>query len=584
MQDARMVSADGLWVSLTMEHLERETYGLDFVSGGLHDFKNSSPERYRLTAKADPTIDPNTLISCLRAGIEDVCGVKPSVMPPSYASGLMEFEWSVQGIDEGESFRKLVSLVQAARIGKVSSIPQGGSIPKGKQCEFCGRTNDGGWEWSKCKQCGSSFCPEHAEPAEHNCSHKVALGKSGRWPKGGRRENTWVDDIGVYRTVSGTRLRRSHKKGYAIAMATVAILLIATLPYYAPDQLLPLTSYVRGAENTARAWVDQLLHATPGQTAELATFSPAQPDFVDGSANVAFPQDYQTLANYSLTFINRDRALSGLQPVTLSPIASGQQHADSMLYYDYFSHWDVQGYKPYMRYSLLGGRGGVAENIGQSYCTTSTADSSSLTVAPCSLQNLENGIAASEWGMMYNDAAWGNGHRDNILNPTHNRVSIGISYDLSSGKVYFVEDFEDYLINPVTFSFAANSVTLSGTVSTYLDFSQGEVTVMYDTTPLAIPQPELNTNPSYTGAYGGGTPIGAVFTPCPAGYVCSGTTTDGLIASYATTWQSTAGSLLLQFSLSQFTSKYGPGIYTLYLWPSQTASSPITSISLQVGT
>lgn len=27
-----------------------------------------------------------------------------------------------------------------------------------------------------------------------------------------------------------------------------------------------------------------------------------------------------------------------------------------MLYYDYFSHWDTQGYKPYVRYTLLGGQ------------------------------------------------------------------------------------------------------------------------------------------------------------------------------------------------------------------------------------
>ena len=45
---------------------------------------------------------------------------------------------------------------------------------------------------------------------------------------------------------------------------------------------------------------------------------------------------------------------------------------------------------------------------------------------------------------MNNDSeCCGNGHRDNILNSFHNRVSIGVSYDAT--HVYFVEDFETFL-------------------------------------------------------------------------------------------------------------------------------------------
>ena len=78
---------------------------------------------------------------------------------------------------------------------------------------------------------------------------------------------------------------------------------------------------------------------------------------------ISYPSNYNQLANFSLTLINQDRASAGLTPVTLSPIPSAQEHADSMLQNNYFSHWDTQGYKPYMRYSILNGTGFVEENV-----------------------------------------------------------------------------------------------------------------------------------------------------------------------------------------------------------------------------
>src|SRR5271168_2868739 len=54
------------------------------------------------------------------------------------------------------------------------------------------------------------------------------------------------------------------------------------------------------------------------------------------------------LINYALSLINKDRATYGLKNVTLSPITSAQQHSESMLQYNYFSHWDIYGMKPYM--------------------------------------------------------------------------------------------------------------------------------------------------------------------------------------------------------------------------------------------
>src|SRR5579862_1491804 len=84
---------------------------------------------------------------------------------------------------------------------------------------------------------------------------------------------------------------------------------------------------------------------------------------VGGQLEYCQPADLASLQAYSLNLINQDRANFNLTSVTLSPIISAQQHACSMEQNGYFSHWDVQGYKPYMRYSILNGTGAVEENV-----------------------------------------------------------------------------------------------------------------------------------------------------------------------------------------------------------------------------
>ena len=58
---------------------------------------------------------------------------------------------------------------------------------------------------------------------------------------------------------------------------------------------------------------------------------------------------------------------NGLTNVTLSAIDSAQLHAENLLDNNYFSHWDLNGYKPYMRYTLAGGSGSVSENCAVTY-------------------------------------------------------------------------------------------------------------------------------------------------------------------------------------------------------------------------
>jgi uncharacterized protein YkwD len=322
------------------------------------------------------------------------------------------------------------------------------------------------------------------------------------------------------------------------------------------------------------------------------------PAFSGNSSKIDLPPDYGAIANFTLGVINMDRQSAGLQPVTLSGVHSGQQHADSMAYYRYFSHWDNQGYKPYMRYTLLGGTGSVEENAALNYCTTSHPNSTLEVAAPCSLQTVENAINGSEWMMMNNDTACcSNGHRANILDPLHDQVSLGVAYN--STAVFLVEDFENSYIGSESLQVSAGVVTLQGTILAFqkgwMESASGaEISVYFDPTPGNISLSDLRQLTScnqyselkepascqYQGVYDPGTPISTVFYPCPAGRVCSSSGNY----TYAQQWQliHSTGGFDIVFSIGALMAIYGSGVYTFYLWPSETSAGPITSLSVFV--
>lgn len=202
-------------------------------------------------------------------------------------------------------------------------------------------------------------------------------------------------------------------------------------------------SYVANLSSSFSDLVKNVGSGLNSIVAGYPAFEPANPSFVNGRANVTLPQNYTVFANYALSLVNKDRTTFGDPPLSLSAVASGQQHADSMDYFGYFEHVDNQGYSPEQRFDMLGGGYGlVGENQGFDYCNNSPVNATQLSPVPCNVQTIENGITNSEWGMMYNDAiCCNNGHRMNILSTSYTQVAIGIAYNSSTNAVYFVEDF-----------------------------------------------------------------------------------------------------------------------------------------------
>jgi hypothetical protein len=230
-----------------------------------------------------------------------------------------------------------------------------------------------------------------------------------------------------------------------------------------------------------------------------------------------------------------------------------------MLKNGYFSHWDMNGYKPYMRYTLAGGKGAVAENCAWEWLTGNVFGI-----------DVKSALKDLEWNMMYNDSASGWGHKDNILNPIHSRVSIGIAYD--HNHVYFVEDFEDDYISWSQLSVDNNEVAMQGIIQSQQTNIQ-QIAVYYDNpSPLTVNQ--LN-NPPYQHSYDAGTLVAIVVPPLPAGqyYDWSGITEEGIVAN---NWTQNGNDFQISFSLSQIVVINGKGVYTLYLY---TGSDPVDCIT-----
>ncbi|MGC8649160.1 MAG: CAP domain-containing protein [Candidatus Micrarchaeia archaeon] len=253
---------------------------------------------------------------------------------------------------------------------------------------------------------------------------------------------------------------------------------------------------------------------------------------------------------YALQLINNDREKYGLMPVLLSNITSAQQHADNMLNYDYFSHWDIYGMKPYMRYTLLGGKGAVQENVAYIFQSNGV--------------NVTSALKRMEYNMMYNDYnCCDNGHRYNILNPEHNQVSIGIAFNKTI--VYFVEDFINNYISWVynTPNMTGNIVTLKGEVAD--NYSLYDIEISYDPPVKNMTEAQLNNTSSYS--YGN--------TVAGIGYHIQNRIFyfTNIMTLNASTYIIQNNKFDISFNMQPLIEKEGAGEYTLMLWLNSTTNS-----------
>ncbi|WP_222424869.1 CAP domain-containing protein, partial [Candidatus Nitrosocosmicus arcticus] len=163
----------------------------------------------------------------------------------------------------------------------------------------------------------------------------------------------------------------------------------------------------------------------------------------------------QALKSFALSRINEDRAEHGLSTLLQSNNTAAQIHANELLQTKTISHMTMDGFKPYMLYSLYNGTGYIQQNVGQISYVLSNGGQNYYKASDlcndykrfyCPVIDQYKAINDLEYSMIHNDeTCCNNGHKNNILNMFHTHVSIGIAFN----KYYFVmvQNFENHYLN-----------------------------------------------------------------------------------------------------------------------------------------
>ncbi|MDE1810924.1 MAG: hypothetical protein KGH66_02700, partial [Candidatus Micrarchaeota archaeon] len=174
--------------------------------------------------------------------------------------------------------------------------------------------------------------------------------------------------------------------------------------------------------------------------------------------------------------------------------------------------------------------------------------------------NVTSALRSMEYDMMYNDLqCCGNGHRDNILDPNHTSVSIGISYN--SSRIYLTQDFiDDYISWAAGPGYAANGeVTLQG--QTGGGTGMDSIEISYDPPIANMTRAQLNA----TTDYGYGNPIAGVVSN-PSLYY------SGITTITADRYQVSGNQFDIRFNMQSLVNQYGAGEYTLLMFLNRTGA------------
>ena len=116
--------------------------------------------------------------------------------------------------------------------------------------------------------------------------------------------------------------------------------------------------------------------------------------------------------------INTDRKAAGLGPVEYSDELSeaANAHCREMLEGNYASHWNREGWKPYLRYAAAGIRDVTSENIHALWSTDFREG------------QLGDAVAEGHRGFMEEQPP-NDGHRKSVLGERHTHVGIGIAHN-----------------------------------------------------------------------------------------------------------------------------------------------------------
>ncbi len=130
-----------------------------------------------------------------------------------------------------------------------------------------------------------------------------------------------------------------------------------------------------------------------------------------------------------MVLVNRDRRAQGLAPLELdegAPTASGQAHAEDMARLGYLGHWGSDGSVPEQRHTEAGGSDMVLENALR------FTDEAKRTLDPTPL--IDPAQVERAEALFFDEVPPNDGHRRNILRPSHTRIRIGIAQPVATPR------------------------------------------------------------------------------------------------------------------------------------------------------
>ena len=197
------------------------------------------------------------------------------------------------------------------------------------------------------------------------------------------------------------------------------------------------------------------------------------------------------LATQMLALINQARAEEGLTPVEWDAFAASvaTAHAHDMAENQYFSHWDLQGYGPDIRYALAGGAELAMENISTYYEYYSNN-------TPKQLEKFDQLVIQSHEGLMNSP-----GHRKNIMDPHHTHVGIGFVYNPETGYFFIAQEFLNrYIVIDDLQDIGLPGEVISFSGNLLLNPTDPLLNIAYEPFPAPMSQEMLSQTSTYSSA------------------------------------------------------------------------------------
>jgi len=246
-------------------------------------------------------------------------------------------------------------------------------------CYYCGREME---TPLRCPHCNLTFCEDHIAQRDHKCIALSAKIKTVDEPGLTDRVHYESVEASAYRPrVHPSRRRQGLMDlGRGVTprkLAVVALTLVISM----------------GSILLFNGWEQ------PPETPNAGPVFPTTPDVVP-------------LQEFVLGLINEERVKAELDELVLDTNPIAQRYAESMLETGEFKH------NPELP-------GTMGENIKYH--------------ASKEEFEVEDALQLMMYQMVYDDADYDWGHRDNILNEDYSRVSIGVAHD--EHRIYLVQDF-----------------------------------------------------------------------------------------------------------------------------------------------